>query len=206
MDRQHAYDDVDGATWNTRTPRGNRSTSAPVVPLRAHGIRELTLSAAEQPAFATSPAGGAHAGAPILLRPAPRRRSDLQWVFEREGATSLRLAADLAASLVAMVVVLLAEGEALTRYPSFLGFPLLVAALMQTRGMYRRRVRVAVLDDVAPVIGAISVATMALLTWTVAVNGDNTAAPYIGRIWLLTVLLLGGMRVLFTLTHRYARS
>ena len=72
--------------------------------------------------------------------------------------------------------------------------------------MYRRRVRVAVLDDVAPVVGAISVASMAVLTWQVGVHGDAAAGAQIGRIWIITVLLLGGARVLLAWVHRQARS
>jgi exopolysaccharide biosynthesis polyprenyl glycosylphosphotransferase len=166
------------------------------------------LSAQEQPAFAASPVAGAGAAPPLVLRPGARRRTALQYVFEREGWTSVRLVADLLTSLAAVLVVLASEGPLSTlvaRYPSTLAFPLLVAVMLQARGMYRRRVRLAVLDDVAPVIGAISVSAMAVLTWQVGVHGDSTAGVIVGRIWLVTVLLLGGVRVLLGFTHRHLR-
>jgi exopolysaccharide biosynthesis polyprenyl glycosylphosphotransferase len=218
--RQPALDDED-ATWTAPSARGNRRTSGSVVPLRvppaegpharprSSGIRELALSPHEQPAFAASPAGAGTA-ARIVVTPPLRRRSALQYIFEREGWTSVRLLADLATSLVAVLIVLAAAegslGTLMARYPSFLAFPLLVAVMLQARGMYKRRVRVAVLDDVAPVVGAISVAAMAVLTWQVGVHGDAAAGAQIGRIWIATVLLLGGMRALLAWTHRYARS
>jgi exopolysaccharide biosynthesis polyprenyl glycosylphosphotransferase len=217
--RQPVFED-DGSAWTAPGARGNRSTPGSVVPIRAQaatsegararprssGIGELALSAQEQPAFATS----AGATAPLVLRPPLRRRSVLQYIFEREGWTSVRLLADLVTSLTAVLWVLAVADEPVGtlagRYLSFLAFPLLVAAMLQARGMYRRRVRVAVLDDVAPVMGAISVAAMAVLTWQVGVSGDAEAGPYIGRIWIATVLLLGGVRALLAWTHRHARS
>src|SRR3954467_10237206 len=171
--------DGDGAHWEATAARGDRSTPGSVVPIRAseaharprsNAIRELALGAQEQPAFATSPVGGAGAAAALVLRPGTRRRSVLQYVFEREGWTSVRLVADLLTSLASVLLVLSAEGSPwtlVTRYPSFVAFPLLVAVMLQARGMYPRRVRLAVLDDVAPVVGAISVAAMAVLTWQV---------------------------------------
>jgi exopolysaccharide biosynthesis polyprenyl glycosylphosphotransferase len=224
MDRSGGQPALDGEEmgWEATTARGNRPTPGSVVPIRAHGasdgmrarprssgIRELALSGQEQPAFATSPVAGGGATAPLVLRPGTRRRSILQYVFEREGWTSVRLLGDLLTSFAAVLLVLSSEGSLWTlvaRYPSFLVFPLLVAAMLHARGMYRRRVRLAVLDDVAPVIGAISVAAMAVLTWQVGVQGDSAAGPAIGRIWLLTVLLLGGVRALLAFTHRHVRS
>jgi exopolysaccharide biosynthesis polyprenyl glycosylphosphotransferase len=174
---------------------------------RAKSMGELTLSAQEQPAFAT---GTMSAGtAPVVLRPASRRRSAWQYFFEREGWTSVRLLADLLSALTAVGIVLASDGQlgALpARYPSLLAFPLLVALMLHTRGMYGRRVRVAALDEVAPVVGAISVAAMAVLTWEVAVHGDATAGPYVGRIWILTVVVLGGARGLLAIVHRRVRS
>ena len=227
MDRSGRQPALDGdeATWTAPSARGNRGTSGSVVPIRAQaatseaargrshsgGIRERALSAQEQPAFATSAAGaGTGAGVPLVLTPPVRRSSALQYIFEREGWTSVRLLADLVTSLTAVLFVLAATdgpmGTLAARYPSFLAFPLLVAAMLQARGMYRRRVRVAVLDDVAPVVGAISVASMAVLTWQVGVHGDAAAGAQIGRIWIITVLLLGGARVLLAWAHRQARS
>jgi exopolysaccharide biosynthesis polyprenyl glycosylphosphotransferase len=198
-------------------PVQNRSQGgSSVVPIssgaasrRAKTISELALNAQEQPAFATGPAGSVGAGAPLVLRPAPRRRSGWQYLFEREGWTSVRLLSDLLSALAAVALVLAADGQlgaAWAEHPSLLAFPLLVALLLHLRGMYGHRVRVAALDDVAPVVGAISVASMAVLTWEVALHGDATAGPYVGRIWLLTVVLLGGLRGLLAIAHRRARA
>src|SRR5262245_29779203 len=113
--RQPAFDgDGEDAAWTAPGARGNRPTSGSVVPLRvqaegtparsrSNGIRELALSAQEQAAFATGSAGAA---VPLVLRPPLRRRSVLQYVFEREGWIFVRLFADIVTSLAAVLVVL----------------------------------------------------------------------------------------------------
>ena len=58
--------------------------------------------------------------------------------------------------------------------------------MLHVRGVYRRRVRIA-LRALSPMLGAISVAAMAVLTWDVVVFGGSDLAPLIGWIWLLTV-------------------
>ena len=192
-------------------PRHERGQGAsPVVPIahgpraRATAIGELTLTPHEQPAFASTPLRAA----PVVLHPAPQRRAAWQYLFEREGWTSARLLADLLSALTAVVIVIGADDRlgSRTSYPSLFAFPLLVALMLHTRGMYGRRVRVAALDEIAPIVGAISVSAMAVLTWEVAVHADATAGPYIGRTWVLTVLLLGGVRGLLAVAHRRARS
>jgi exopolysaccharide biosynthesis polyprenyl glycosylphosphotransferase len=212
---QHALES-DGADQGWPLPRHERAQAGlPVVPIthrpssrpqrsRATAIGELKLTPQEQPAFASARLSSA----PVVLHPAPRRRSAWQYLFEREGWTSTRLLVDLLSALTAVVLVLAADDRLGSErsYPSLFAFPLLVALMLFTRGMYGRRVRVAALDEIAPVVGAISVAAMAILTWEVAVHGDATAGPYVGRAWVLTVLLLGGARGLLAVAHRRARS
>jgi exopolysaccharide biosynthesis polyprenyl glycosylphosphotransferase len=54
-------------------------------------------------------------------------------------------------------------------------------------------------------LGAISVSSMAVLTWDVVVFGGANVAPLIGWIWVLTVLLLAGARCVLALARRQAR-
>ena len=66
--------------------------------------------------------------------------------------------------------------------------------MLHVRGVYRRRVRIA-LRALSPMLGAISVAAMIVLTWDVVVFGGSNLAPLIGWIWVLTVVLLAGARL-----------
>ena len=146
--------------------------------------------------------------APPILHPPPVRASAWNKLFAREGWTCLLVSGDLLASLVAVLVALVVtDTGALTSDErlSVFAFCLLVPALLYVRGVYRRRVRVA-LHDVAPMIGAVSVAAMAVVTWDVAVLGGTAASPVIGRTWLLTFPLLIGTRGGLSLLRRRARA
>jgi exopolysaccharide biosynthesis polyprenyl glycosylphosphotransferase len=149
-----------------------------------------------------------HASAsPPINPPAPSRGTAWNYALEREGWTSLLVVGDLLAALGAVVLALvltgtdgLADGEV----ASLFAFPALVAAMLHVRGVYRRRVRIA-LRALSPMLGAISVAAMAILTADVVVWGGTEVAPVIGRTWGLTVLLLAGTRCLLALARRQAR-
>jgi lipopolysaccharide/colanic/teichoic acid biosynthesis glycosyltransferase len=149
-----------------------------------------------------------HASAPPPINPpAPSRGSAWNYALEREGWTSLLVFGDLLASLLAVVFALgltdtstVTEGE----YASLFAFPALVAAMLHVRGVYRRRVRIA-LRALSPMLGAISVAAMSILIFDVLVWGGTGVAPVIGRMWILTVVLLAGTRCLLALARRQAR-
>ena len=91
-------------------------------------------------------------------------------------------------------------------HSSLFAFPLVVVAMLFMRGMYRRRVRLMVLDAAVPVVGAVSVAAMVVLAWEVFIHGDATIGPYVGRTWALALLLVGGGRAALTLVQRRARA
>jgi exopolysaccharide biosynthesis polyprenyl glycosylphosphotransferase len=149
-----------------------------------------------------------HASAPPpTTPPAPSRGSAWNYALEREGWTSLLVVGDLLAALGAVVLALtitgtdgLDDGEVV----SLFAFPVLVAAMLHVRGVYRRRVRIA-LRALSPMLGAISVAAMTVLTADVAIWGGTEVAPVIGRTWILTVLLLAGTRCALALARRQAR-
>jgi exopolysaccharide biosynthesis polyprenyl glycosylphosphotransferase len=149
-----------------------------------------------------------HASAsPPIYPPAPSRGSAWNYALEREGWTSLLVFGDLLASLVAVLIALqLTDTSAVTggEYASLFAFPALVAAMLHVRGVYRRRVRIA-LRALSPMLGAISVAAMSVLIFDVLVWGGSGVAPVIGRIWLLTVALLAGTRCALALGRRQAR-
>ena len=130
-----------------------------------------------------------HASAPPpITHPAPSRGSAWNYALEREGWTSLLVLADALAALAAVLIALGRDRHArrLGRRVrlSLFALPLAVPAMLHVRGVYRRRVRIA-LRALSPMLGAISVAAMAVLTWDVVVLGRRrTSAPLIGWIWL----------------------
>jgi exopolysaccharide biosynthesis polyprenyl glycosylphosphotransferase len=149
-----------------------------------------------------------HASAPPPINPpAPSRGSAWNYALEREGWTSLLVFGDLLASLVAVLIGLaLTDTTALTagEQASLFAFPALVAAMLHVRGVYRRRVRIA-MRALSPILGAISVAAMTILVFDVVVWGGSAIAPVIGRTWALTVVLLAGTRCALALGRRQAR-
>jgi exopolysaccharide biosynthesis polyprenyl glycosylphosphotransferase len=149
-----------------------------------------------------------HATAPPpITHPAPSRGSAWNYALEREGWTSLLVLADALAALAAVLIAL-----AVTETPGNTGFetaslfvlPIAVPAMLHVRGVYRRRVRIA-LRALSPMLGAISVAAMAVLAWDVIVLGGSSLAAVIGWTWVLTILLLAGGRCTLALARRQAR-
>ena len=149
-----------------------------------------------------------HASAPPpITHPAPSRGSAWNYALEREGWTSLLVFADALAALAAVLIALaITETPGVTgpEYASLFALTLLVPAMLHVRGVYRRRVRIA-LRALSPMLGAISVAAMGVLTWDVVVFGGSNVAPIVGWIWILTILLLAGARCLLALARRQAR-
>jgi exopolysaccharide biosynthesis polyprenyl glycosylphosphotransferase len=149
-----------------------------------------------------------HASAPPPINPpAPSRGSAWNYALEQEGWTSLLVIGDLLASLMAVLIGLaLTDTSALTggEQASLFAFPALVAAMLHVRGVYRRRVRIA-LRALSPMLGAISVAAMTILIFDVVIWGGSAIAPVIARTWVLTVVLLAGTRCALALGRRQAR-
>jgi len=85
-------------------------------------------------------------------------------------------------------------------------FPPLTLLLLYLRGMYRTRLRLVILDGIAPVVGAISVAAMAVIGFLVFTSADTRPGPLVARAWLFGVLYVGGARILLALTQRRARQ
>jgi exopolysaccharide biosynthesis polyprenyl glycosylphosphotransferase len=149
-----------------------------------------------------------HASAPPpILHPAPSRGSAWNYALEREGWTSLLVLVDSLASLAAVLLAIAitdTPGVSGVEYASLFALPIAVPAMLHVRGVYRRRVRIA-LRALSPMLGAISVAAMGVLAWDVIVFGGTELAPLIGWIWVLTVLLLAGGRCGLALARRQAR-
>jgi exopolysaccharide biosynthesis polyprenyl glycosylphosphotransferase len=148
-----------------------------------------------------------------LTLPLPSRsrfttRPRLQHLLEGRGWVSLQLLTDVVAASLAVVLAVLSMGggEVAAAGPWLLGFPLVLAGMLQLRGLYRRKVRVAILDGVGPIAGAISVACMVLLVPATFLFGNTAAGSGIARTWAFGLLLVMAGRASLVLLQRRART
>jgi exopolysaccharide biosynthesis polyprenyl glycosylphosphotransferase len=84
--------------------------------------------------------------------------------------------------------------------------PPLVMLLLYLRGLYRTRLRALVLDGVAPVVSAVSVAAMAVTMLGLFVYGQAPKQSDVVRSWLFALLAVGAGRMALSFAQRMARS
>src|SRR6185312_15698352 len=119
-------------------------------------------------------AGSRHAPGPRSV-PSAVFAGPLQTLLEGSGWNVLRPAVDFA--LVCLAVVLALGGLNATLHVSaqsapLLALPSLTLVLLQLRGVYRTRLRALILDALAPVVSAVSIAAMAVATIGQFANGQ----------------------------------
>jgi exopolysaccharide biosynthesis polyprenyl glycosylphosphotransferase len=133
----------------------------------------------------------------------------LQWLLEGPGWNVLRPAVDFLLLCTAVILALGGVGATLSvpavRAPLLL-LPPLVMVLLYLRGLYRTRLRALVLDGVAPVVSAVSVAAMTVAMLGLFVNGRVPSQSDWVRGWLFALLAVGAGRAALSLTQRWARS
>jgi exopolysaccharide biosynthesis polyprenyl glycosylphosphotransferase len=78
--------------------------------------------------------------------------------------------------------------------------------LFALQGLYRTRLRTLLLDGVAPIIGAVSVAALSVSVLGVVINGHAPPQSEIVRSWLFALLALGLGRALLAVAQRSARK
>jgi len=133
----------------------------------------------------------------------------LQWLLDGQGWSVLRPATDFVLLCVGVALALggvhgvlhVSEGRA----PLF-ALPPLVMVLLYLRGLYRTRLRALVLDGVAPVVSAVSVAAMTVAMLGLFVNGQIPNQDAWVRAWLFALLAVGAGRVTLSVAQRLARS
>jgi exopolysaccharide biosynthesis polyprenyl glycosylphosphotransferase len=133
----------------------------------------------------------------------------LQWLLDGPGWSVLRPAVDFV--LLCVAVLLALGGVHATLHASAVRAPLvalppLVMGLLYLRGLYRTRLRALVLDGVAPVVSAVSVAAMAVAMLGLFVNGRVPSQADWVRTWLFALLAVGAGRVVLSLAQRWARA
>ncbi len=133
----------------------------------------------------------------------------LQWLLDGPGWGVLRPAVDFVLLCVA-VVIALGGVHGVLHVPAvgapLLAMPLLVMLLLYLRGLYRTRLRALVLDGVAPVVSAVSVAAMAVAMLGLFVNGHVPSQTDWIRAWLFALLAVGAGRVVLSFAQRWARA
>jgi exopolysaccharide biosynthesis polyprenyl glycosylphosphotransferase len=177
---------------------GNDRTAAT---RRSRGPVSLSLVTSEAGAQ-TARIGAPDAAATVTIVSGETGGRRLRFLLEGRGWTALHLVTDLLAGFVAVSIVSPLD---LGRHPAMLTFPFALVAMLQLRGIYRRRVRLAFLDAAGPLLGAVSVAAMSVLTWEVVVHQDAAAGTAIGQAWALTLVLLGSGRAVLGILQRRAR-
>lgn len=135
-------------------------------------------------------------------------RGPLGWLLEGPGWTLLRPVVDLLALSGAVLLTVRWPGEPVPTRPALvlLALPLLVMLALWARGMYSRRLRVDVLDGVAPVLGAISIATMMIVFAEIYLVDQTLEIGVLGHAWVLSVAFVGVGRVSVAVTQRLART
>jgi exopolysaccharide biosynthesis polyprenyl glycosylphosphotransferase len=133
----------------------------------------------------------------------------LQWLLEGQGWSVLRPTTDFVLLYAAVILALGGTNEALyasAAQAPLLLLPPLVMGLLYLRGLYRTRLRALVLDGVAPVVSAVSVAAMTVAMLGLFLNGRVPSQGDWVRAWLFALVAVGAGRITLSLTQRWARS
>jgi exopolysaccharide biosynthesis polyprenyl glycosylphosphotransferase len=133
----------------------------------------------------------------------------LQWALEGSGWDVTRAAVDFALLWVAVTLALGGIGSVFgvsaVRAP-LLALPPLAILLLYLRGLYRTRLRALVLDGLVPIVSAVSVATLAVVTLGLLVNGLAPSQRDDVRAWLFALLAVSAGRMVLYLAQRWARA
>jgi exopolysaccharide biosynthesis polyprenyl glycosylphosphotransferase len=133
----------------------------------------------------------------------------LQWLLEGQGWSVLRPTVDFVLLCAAVVFALGGTSGALhasAAQAPLLLLPPLVMGLLYLRGLYRTRLRALVLDGVAPVVSAVSVAAMTVAMLGLFLNGRVPSQSDWVRTWLFALLAVGAGRMVLSLAQRWARA
>ncbi len=129
-------------------------------------------------------------------------------VLEGSGWSLLCLALDVVAISVALALTFRWPGEPLRFGDSamVLLFLPLVIGMLAVRGLYRWQLRVSVLDSVVPLVGAISVASMALVVCDLYFADATLETGVYPHVWGLSLLFVGLGRLTAVAAQHTARQ
>ncbi len=169
--------------------RLTRQTTTPSLPLAGHA------AARRAPGPRSAPAG-------IF-------RGPLQYLLEEPGWSVVRPAVDFV--LLCLALALALGGVHATLHISavrapLLALPPLTMLLLYLRGLYHTRLRALILDGLAPVLSAVSVAAMAVAMIGQFADGAVPTESIWVHAWLYALLAVGAGRVALASAQRLARS
>ena len=133
----------------------------------------------------------------------------LQWAFEGPAWSWLRPIVDFVLLCAAVVVALGGPESALhptTLSAPLLALPPLVVLLFYLRGLYHPRLRALALDEIVPLISAVSVAAMTVAMMGLFLNGQIPPQSDWVRVWLFALFAACCGRLALLLTRRWARA
>jgi exopolysaccharide biosynthesis polyprenyl glycosylphosphotransferase len=141
-------------------------------------------------------------------RPSPPPLSG-QFLLEGRGWTPLRAATD--ATMASLAVVAAAVGAERAGVSSdgwgpLLALPPLVILGLTMRGSYRVRLGQSLIDLLVPVLGAVSVSAMLLISWAVLTGPASDLAPLVVRAWFFSLIFVAGGRAMLAIVQRRARD
>ncbi len=141
----------------------------------------------------------------VALRP---RTSATAWLLDGSGWTWLRPLTDLAALVLAAEVTMRWPGAPVETSASWpiLAFPGLTMILLAIRGMYRRRMRVRILDGIVPVVGSVSIGAMSAAVLDDYAFGSQIDSAVLGHLWIVGLAGVGLFRVVAIIAQRRARA
>ena len=145
---------------------------------------------------------------PLFALPGRERRVP-QWLLEGMGWRWMRPVVDLVLLYGAVLGTLSwGKGASLSGAQRLvlLALPLAAMAMFTVRGLYRPRLRTLLLDDLMPLAGAISVATMGLVVVEFYVVGGTVHPSVLAHAWILSVATVATGRASMTVAQRWARS
>jgi exopolysaccharide biosynthesis polyprenyl glycosylphosphotransferase len=128
---------------------------------------------------------------PSALNAAVRAATPRSWLDLCVAVDAFMLAA---AALMERLATDLA-GTAPTPPAWLLAMPVLTFWLLSARGLYRRRLRLQLVDDVRLILGASSVVAMAIVTTRIMAGGDTSVAAQTIHQWLFSLVYLAAGRI-----------
>jgi exopolysaccharide biosynthesis polyprenyl glycosylphosphotransferase len=174
-------------------------------------LEKVDRTRISQQTSTTLPLHREHAGDAPGPRALPRAsfRGPLQWALEGAGWDIIRPAGDFVLLLVAVVVAMGGVHSTLnapaTEAPLFI-LPVVVMLLLYLRGLYRTRLRALMLDGVVPILSAVSVGTMTVMTLGLLINGRTPDQQESVRTWIYALIAVGAGRMVLSVMQRWARS
>jgi len=142
---------------------------------------------------------------PMPLRSRPRVSLAAR-LLEAPGLCVLQPVVDAMALAVAVVVAVAWTEMSLNGAAApLLAFPPLALGALFARHTYQRRMRTVMLDAVGPIVGAISVATMAVVVLDIVLSASVNETNVWAYTWMLAVALVGTSRGTVALAQRQAR-